>query len=140
MAKFTSLTQYIPAFRRGGFGEWTLDQENNGSQGHPIQLPYVDYVESVSDFIKDVVQFMIGHPEFDLGNYREILAANNLELRVDQLREIDPSSLDEEVILALITGAVREDRFNEGSLLAYFDSGSMVKWLERLEAIDAAKE
>lgn len=46
------------------------------------------------------------------------------------------SSLGELCVLALILGAIRADRFSEGALLHFLESGAVVRWLERLKAID----
>lgn len=38
--------------------------------------------------------------------------------------------------MALITGAVRAERFCDGALLGFFKDGSIRKWLERLKELD----
>ena len=38
--------------------------------------------------------------------------------------------------MALIIGAVRAERFCDGALLDFLDTGCILKWLQRLEEID----
>ena len=45
-------------------------------------------------------------------------------------------SLDAQCIIALILGAIRADRFGEGTLLAFLKDGFITKWLERLKTLD----
>ena len=44
--------------------------------------------------------------------------------------------LDAQCIIALILGAIRADRFSEGTLLAFLKDGTIVRWLERLKTLD----
>lgn len=44
--------------------------------------------------------------------------------------------LDAQCIIALIFGAIRADRFVEGTLLAFLKDGFITKWLERLKTLD----
>lgn len=44
--------------------------------------------------------------------------------------------LDAQCIIALILGAIRADRFGEGTLLAFLKDGFITKWLERLKTFD----
>ena len=48
--------------------------------------------------------------------------------------EVD--NLDAQCIIALIYGAIRADRFGEGTLLAFLKDGFITKWLERLKTLD----
>ena len=48
----------------------------------------------------------------------------------------DVSSLDDQIVMALIMGAIRADRFCEGALFGFFKDGSMKRWLLRLKEID----
>ena len=50
--------------------------------------------------------------------------------------EKDVSTLGGKCILALIMGAVRAERFVDGALLNFFRTGTITKWLRRLQEID----
>jgi hypothetical protein len=39
-------------------------------------------------------------------------------------------------VIALLTGAVRVERFYNGALLYFFKEGCILRWLERLKEID----
>ena len=45
----------------------------------------------------------------------------------------------EQDITALLMGAIRADRFSEGALLYFFETGTITKWLNRLKEIDEKK-
>ena len=50
--------------------------------------------------------------------------------------EKDVSTLEEKCIVALIMAAVRSERFADGALLNFFRTGTITKWLKRLQEID----
>jgi hypothetical protein len=52
------------------------------------------------------------------------------------MEQADVSSLDGRVVMALLVGVLRADRFCEGVLLGFWNSGAMNRWLERLKEID----
>lgn len=52
------------------------------------------------------------------------------------MKNADVSDLNAQCVLAFIKGAVRAERFCDGALLDFLKSGCMLKWLERLKAID----
>jgi len=52
------------------------------------------------------------------------------------MKNADVSELNAQCVLALIIGAVRAERFCDGSVLAFFKSGCILKWLERLNSIE----
>ena len=136
---YERLTKHIPNLHEGSFGEWVIDTQNDGSAEHPIHLPYVDYSDGVLSFLHDFSQFMTDHREIDLSVYQNILEENGIKWDFDSMNNADVSSLGGLSILALILGAIRADRFSEGALLHFLESGAIVRWLERLKAIDEAE-
>lgn len=48
----------------------------------------------------------------------------------------DVNDLSGKTIMALIMGAVRAERFCEGTLFTFFEEGAILKWLECLQRID----
>ncbi len=52
------------------------------------------------------------------------------------MKSADVSNLREPCVLALIMVDVRGERFCDGGLLDFFNSGYLLKWLKRLNTID----
>ena len=113
-----------------------IDKENDGTPEHPIQMPCVRCSEMVSNFIDDVYTFEESNKDMELTRYEDILKDNGLEWDSESMKNADISSLNAQCVLALIMGAVRAERFSDGALLDFFESGSVLKWLERLKTID----
>ncbi|MEH6921848.1 DUF6508 domain-containing protein [Bacillus altitudinis] len=136
MSQFEILTNYIPLLQGNDIGEWVIDQENDGTAEHPIQMPYVNYSETVRRFIEDVYTFAEQHQELEITRYREILKENGIEWGMNDMEDVDVSNLNSQCVLALIMGVLRAERFCEGVILDFFTNGTIVKWLERLERLE----
>ena len=134
--KYNILTKYIPIIQTGPFGHWIIDRENNGTPEHPIQMPYVDYSETVKHFIDDVYTFEKRNKKLGLTHYQEILNDNGLKWENKVMQEADASVLDAQCVTALIMGAVRAERFCDGALLGFFQTGCIFKWLQRLSSCE----
>jgi hypothetical protein len=52
------------------------------------------------------------------------------------MEKADVSDLNAQCVLSLVMGAIRAERFCDGALLDFFESGCILKWLERLNEID----
>lgn len=136
LSQFKILTNYIPMLQGDDIGEWVIDQENDGTAEHPIQMPYVNYSETVRRFIEDVYTFAEQHQELEITRYREILEENGIEWGMNDMEDVDVSNLNSQCVLALIMGVLRAERFCEGVILDFFTNGTIVKWLERLERLE----
>ncbi|AWI35920.1 hypothetical protein BA81_16529 [Bacillus safensis FO-36b] len=136
MSQFESLTKYIPMLREDHIGEWVIDQENDGTAERPIQMPFVNYSETVRHFIEGVYTFAEQHQELELIRYREILKENGIEGGLNGIENGDLSHLNAQCVLALIMGVVRAERFSEGAIFNFFKSGNMLKCLERLDCLE----
>jgi hypothetical protein len=134
--KFKPLTDFLNDIPCDNYGEWTIDQDNDGFSENPRQMPYVVYSEIADKFINAFYLFKDEHLEYSLNNYRDILNANGMEWSTESMSQADVSKLDEQAVLALICGAIRADRFSEGALLNFFERGSIGRWLMRLSEID----
>jgi len=135
MSKFDTLTKYISVIQPDSIGEWIIDRENDGTPGHPIQMPFVDYSEIVHNFIDDVYIFEENNKSMELTCYSDILKDNGIEWDTESMKNADISNLNAQCILALLMGAVRAERFCDGALLDFFKSGYILMWLERLNSI-----
>jgi len=135
--QFAVLTKYINALEEAEvFGEWVVDRKNDGSSERPIQFPFVNFSRISDSFVDDFYKFSESHLEYELQEYGDILERNGLEWDNALMRRADIENLDEQVILALMMGAIRAERFCDGALLGFFEDGYILKWLKRLKDID----
>ena len=72
----------------------------------------------------------------NLYNYRGILKKNGISWNFHSMSRADVSKFDAEAILALILGAFRAERFNQGVIIEFYKNNSIYKWLKRLKEID----
>lgn len=140
MDKFSSLTNYLTALETDQFGAWVVDNKCNGLSDDSIQIPYVNYSDIVNDFVSDVYKLNDENPEFCLNNYSDILEKNDIKWAQDPLENADVSNLNAQCIMALIISVVRAERFCDGTLLSFLKSGTIKKWLIRLQEIDSFKD
>lgn len=137
VSRFNLLTKYIGKIAAASlYGEWIIDQENDGTPEHPKQWPFFGYSGLVISFEDEFYQFSESHPEYKLTSYGETLEKNGLKWGGEEMRLADVASLDAQCILALIMGAIRAERFCDGALLGFFKDGCILKWLKRLKDID----
>lgn len=123
---YEALTKYIGQFE--DVGTWIIDRENDGSKEHPIQMPYMSYSKAVMKFLSEMDAFMVY-------NYQEVLKRNDLRWGM-KMGNADVSGFDAEAVLALLTGAVRAERFCDGAFASFVRSGAVDRWLGRLKEID----
>ena len=133
---FRNLTTYLQLLEDEDFGTFVVDLENDRTQKHTIQMPYVKYSKTVECFVNDVYEFMDDHMDFELNRYVEILEKNGLQWDLKSMSGADVSSLDAQCVIALIMGVIRADRFFEGTLLDFLKDGSISRWLRRLDEIE----
>ena len=132
---YESLTRLIPGLIEE-YGIVIVDNESKGTMDDPIRMPFVDYSPVVTELMKAVYAFKAEHPDFKLTKYEEILNSNGLEWSLQSMNEADVSDADGKLIMALLMGAIRADRFSEGTLLGFCEDGSVLRWLKRLQEID----
>ncbi len=140
MNTYTKLTAYLPILEADDFGKWIVDNESKGTVENPIQMPYVSYSRMTRHFVDDVYTFADEHPEYSLYSYNDILFKNGIEWDNSSMSETDVSMLDGRCIMALLMGAVRAERFFNGALLQFFQTGTITKWLNRLKEIDETRK
>ena len=73
----------------------------------------------------------------ELHNYGAILEANGIEWGTRSMEAANVSNMDAQVVLALLLGAIRAERFCDGALLGFLESGAILRWLKRLQEIDS---
>lgn len=136
MAKFENLTKYLKYLENDNFGEWVIDNKSKGTLEEPIQMPFVAYSDMICHFEKDVYDFECSNKEMGLNRYSEILEKNGIEWSTKSMESADISKVNAQCVMALLMGAIRAERFCDGSLLSFFESGCIQKWLVRLNEID----
>lgn len=134
---YESLTKYLDEFTGTEFGTWIIDKKNDGTPEHPLQFPFVNYSRVVDQFIHDIYSFVDNHEEMGLHNYIKILEDNGIKWNAQSMETAVVDDLDAKCVVALIYGAIRAERFCDGTILAFLKDGTIVRWLERLKTLDA---
>lgn len=101
-------------------------------------LPMLETVDAreLSNFIDDIYSFIDAYPEHGLNSYIDILKENNIEWEMSSMQNADVSTLDEITILALLVGAIRAERFCDGTMCTFLKDGQIHKWLMQLKKLD----
>lgn len=133
---FETLTILLKELDDNEYGDWIVDKEHKGTMDDPIQMPFVIYGQVVRKLEREIYAFDEGHPEMELRNYQEILEKNNIRWETRSMENADVNNLDGQCVMALLLGAVRAERFCDGALLGFCESGAVKKWLERLLELD----
>lgn len=136
MKKYSALTKYINLLKNNNAGEWICDKENDGSSERPIHVPFVSYSIAVNNLADDIYKFAKESNEIVPSKYAEILQANGIEWGYDSMMKADASVLDAQCILALLIASLRAERFCDGALLEFIESGAVTRWLKRLQELD----
>ena len=138
MKKYSALTKYINLLKNDNAGEWICDKENDGSSERPIHVPFVSYSIAVNNLADDIYKFAKESDEIVPSKYAEIIQANGIEWGYDSMMKADASELDAQCILALLIASLRAERFCDGALLGFIESGAVTRWLKRLQELDEA--
>ena len=138
MKKYSALTKYINLLENDNVGEWSCDKENDASAERPMHLPFVIYSITVHKLADDIYNFAKESDEIVPSNYAEILQANGIKWGYDSMMKADASGLDAQCILALLIASLRAERFCDGALLGFIESGAVTRWLKRLQELDEA--
>lgn len=138
MKKYSALKKYINLLKNDNAGEWICDKENDGSSERPIHVPFVSYSIAVNNLADDIYKFAKESDEIVPSKYAEILQANGIKWGYDSMMKADASVLDAQCILALLIASLRAERFCDGALLEFIESGAVTRWLKRLQELDEA--
>lgn len=138
MKEYSVLTKHINLLKNDNAGEWICDKENDGSSERPIHVPFVSYSIAVNNLADDIYKFAKESDEIVPSKYAEIIQANGIEWGYDSMMKADASELDAQCILALLIAPLRAERFCDGALLEFIESGAVIRWLKRLQELDEA--
>ena len=137
MRKYKSLTQYIEIFEdMSDFGTYHgCEEVGRAENGIPIlNLPWVEYNETVKDFIREVHRFDKKHPFYGLKHYGRVL--QRLCPEDTYVDEVDERYLSGKEVMAFIYGTIVEERLIDGNIKQTLEEGTMLRWLRRLREID----
>lgn len=134
MGRYDSITRFAePLEQTGRHGRWIVDAMSVGTADDPVQVPFVSYSAAANAFLEAFYEAEVGDVR-----YMETLVEYGVELSVEGMCAFDVSDADERLVIALITTAIRIDRFIcVGALGEVLDNGSMARWLRRLREVDA---
>lgn len=135
MGTFDLLTKYLSLLDGDQFGEWNPIHKDRVEKVDTFIMPYVNYSETIKDFIRDVYRFADSHIDFDLNQYNRILQDHCIDL-TSNWQTIDISSLDAQCLTALIMGAIRTERFCDGTILGLLEGGYLQAWLGQLQKFE----
>ena len=90
----------------------------------------------IYDLEKDIYLFEKKNPQYELNAYRSTLKENNIEWSDESMESVDVSDREAKVVLALLLGVFRAERFCDGAIKEFLETGCIQKWLERLKEID----
>ena len=131
MSKYSVLFKYIDLLSNDLFGNWVVDTVSAGTIEESIQLPHVLYSHTVNEFIRDVYSCW---ENSGLEDYIQLLNSHDIEWDSESMRNANVGELPSEVILALLLGAVRAEKFCDGALLGFLKDDTIQKWLGALKA------
>jgi len=131
------LTKYIVKINEeDSFGQWGGDNTGDGSYENPYIMPHVNLSELVIEFEKEFYQYSDAHSEYNLTKYSEILKKNGIDWSEIEMKSAKVETLDKQTVLALIMATIRGDRFSSGTLMDFFETGFILKWLKRIDELE----
>lgn len=133
---YEKLTKYLSDFDMDKIGKWTSEKHGKGTKDDPLLFPGMINSIPVHRFADEVTEFVLDHPEEELNHYYDILEENGLEWETDSMCNADVAKLDGRVVMALLVGAVRSEKYSDGALLKFFQRGMITNCLKRLKEID----
>ena len=130
MSLFNILLPYVDLLTDDKLGEWVLNTAGEGTLKSPKQMPFVSYSDVVVNLIRDV------HTCWEstgMKDYVHLMQEHGISWKNSDMEQADVTKLPSTVILALLMGAVRAERFCDGALLAFLKNGSIQRWLIELK-------
>lgn len=137
--KFDKLIGLLESVETDSAGEWIIDKKYKGLEDDPIHFPYPKYTEVVNKLIDAVYEFEHENLEYELKKYEELLKERDLEWGQRSMENADVSNMDAQGVMALLMGMVRGERFCNGTIMEMIKSGTVKKWLLRLQELKEMK-
>ena len=129
MPDLKALVGFLPRLQAEGFsaGKWSGMEENSPGV---MTMPWVDYSETASDFMKAAYDHGWVLKNFDWGEWQQTPEARAL---VEDPAALGRASATQ--LARLLTIEIRRDRFVEGALLSAFESGLILAIVKRAEQL-----
>jgi hypothetical protein len=133
MKKYGELTRYISILETDDWGRWAPVQ-GKGTMAEPMQLPFVTYSAAVHQFIKDFYFFEEAKASY-LHQYNQLLDSQGIKLNSEFLTIERIGTFNDETVMAVIMGIIRNDRFVEGTLRHFLKNSVIELLLKQLAAL-----
>ena len=130
--KYQNITKFKDIFKEGyiaGNYVKASSQDEEYLDKNVILVPNLEYTKDVEDFIDEVYKIEDKH-------YILTLKFSKINVKGFNSKDIDVEQLGKRTIIALLTGIVRNERFNDGLIKENIESGFVRKCLIRLEELD----
>lgn len=130
--RFGLICFHIPEVERTtDFGGWV---SGSGSM-------HVRYSKIIGQVIDSVYEIIEKDPDFqDLPfRYTQVLRANNIAWSDKGMKDADVSKRDAMCILSLFIGITCAERFSDGTIGRFFQNGTALRWLKRLDELDTIR-
>ncbi|MFG1289098.1 DUF6508 domain-containing protein [Xanthobacter versatilis] len=124
-ADIQALADFLPPLQQPGF---TAGNVRGGEQTEPgvLQMPFIDYDPVVDAFVAVAYRQSWVLTDFDWQVWAQSDEAKALQGEETAIATATPEQLGR-----LITVCVRQERFCEGALMSAFDSGLILRIVER---------
>ena len=124
-----ALAAFLPELRRPGF---TAGEVQGGDESEPgvFRMPFVSYDRAVDSFVEAAYQHSWILRDFDWPAWAQSAEAQSLR---DDEAAIGVATAEQ--LARLLTVCIRQDRFVDGALLAAFQSGLILRIVERAAAL-----
>ena len=130
--KYQNITKFKDILKEGyiaGNYVKASSQDEEYLDKNVILVPNLEYTKDVEDFIDEVYNIEDKH-------YILTLKFSKINVKGFNSKDIDVEKLGKRTIIALLTGIVRNERFNDGLIKENIESGFVRKCLIRLEELD----
>jgi hypothetical protein len=131
--RFRGVVKFLPAFEQPGFqaGEWIASRE---IQHGVLSAPYTALSDTCDAFVQAAYDSGLVLTGFDAPRWAQSAEAEKLKRDESELARATAGQL-----ARLLIACIRQDRFVEGSLMSDFQSGLILRILQRAAAILADK-
>jgi ADP-ribosylglycohydrolase len=137
--RFHVLTKFIPKIFESMQYDKFISESESESSWRKIEserrIP-MNLCELTEVFVSEFIAYSECHPEYELEEFVAILNEHDLIWADTSMMNADKETLDAQCALALITGVIRIDHDDPGTLARYMEFGTIQTWLDRLMIMD----
>lgn len=134
---FEPLTNFIePLSNIKKLGVWRSELYDEKGNVTELVIPYIDYCNTIKQFIAAIEQFNEDFPQFHMLKYMATLKSNHVYWDADTMKLLDVSRSSDRTVLSLLMGMVRGEYFCAGVIEEYIREKHVIRWLNRLKHLD----